>query len=158
MKSGIKSASGILLLPCILLFLLSTTIAAFGQAGRGSITGSVTDQTGAVIPGASVTLLDPATGVARHTAANDTGHYAFISLNPGVYQVTASRTGFTTVVHSNVSVTVDQTTTVDLALKVGNVSQVITVKGVHSLIEFARQLHLCEMTIKTVPPGLRHSL
>ena len=133
MKSGLKSISGVLLLPCTFLFLLSTTIAAFGQAGRGSITGSVTDQTGAVVPGASVTLLDPATGVARHTAANEAGHYAFISLNPGVYQVTASQTGFTTVVHSNVSVTVDQTTTVDLALKVGNVSQVVTVKGAAGL-------------------------
>ncbi len=133
MKSGIKPALGILLLSCMFLVLLSTTIAAFGQAGRGSISGSVTNQTGAVVPGASVTLLDPATGVARHTAANDAGHYAFISLNPGVYQVTASQQGFTTIVHSDVSVTVDQTTTVDLALKVGNVSQVVTVKGTGEL-------------------------
>src|SRR6185437_5378555 len=135
MKSDMKSISGALLLPCIFLLLLSTTVAAFGQAGRGSISGSVVDQTGAVVPGANVTLLDPATGVARHTTSNAAGHFAFISLNPGVYQVTASQQGFATVVHTDVSVTVDQTTTVDLALQVCNVSQVVTVTGNVGLTE-----------------------
>lgn len=134
MKTRIQSTFGIPFLLCsILVLFLSSGVAAFGQAGRGAISGSVMDQTGAVVPGASVTLLDPATGVARHTTSNAAGHYAFISLNPGAYRVTATQSGFTTIIQNDVQVTVDQTTTVDLALKVGNVSQVVTVKGAGEL-------------------------
>ncbi|MGH9724705.1 MAG: carboxypeptidase-like regulatory domain-containing protein, partial [Candidatus Acidiferrales bacterium] len=63
-------------------------IAAFGQAGRGSISGTVTDQSGAVISGAKVTLLNEATGVTQKTVTSAAGLYAFISLNPGSYKVT----------------------------------------------------------------------
>ncbi|MFZ0662399.1 MAG: TonB-dependent receptor [Acidobacteriaceae bacterium] len=120
---------------CIFLFVLLSGVVAFGQAGRGNISGSVTDQTGAVVPGATVSLVDPSTGVTRHATSNAAGHFAFISLNPGVYNITAKQSGFTTVVHNDISVTVDQTTTVNLALHVGNVNQVVTVKGSVGLTE-----------------------
>lgn len=129
MKFKLQSTSRGRFFLCALLFSLSAAVAAFGQAGRGNISGSVTDQTGAVIPGATVSLQEPSTGITKITKSNASGSYAFISLNPGVYSITAKQAGFTTTVHNNVVVTVDQTTTVDVALQVGNVSQVVTVKG-----------------------------
>ncbi|MGH9586559.1 MAG: carboxypeptidase regulatory-like domain-containing protein [Acidobacteriaceae bacterium] len=135
MKFKLQSTSFGRFFLCLFLISLSASVAAFGQAGRGSISGSITDQTGAVIPGAAVSLLDPSTGVTRNTKANASGHYAFISLNPGVYSVTAKETGFTTTIRNNITVTVDQTTTVDLAMQVGNISQVVTVTGNVGLTE-----------------------
>jgi len=108
---------------------------ARAQAGRGSISGTITDPTGAIVPGASVTLLNPATGVSLHTATSGAGLYTFISLNPGVYQITASQSGFTTSQRDNVTVTVDQTTIVDIALKVGSVSTVVKVNEETNLVE-----------------------
>jgi hypothetical protein len=123
------------LVQCILLLFLFSSIAGYGQAGRGAINGSITDQTGAIIPGAKVTLLNKANGVTVHTTTNSSGNYAFISLNPGVYSITANEKGFVTIVHDDVTVTVDQTTTVNLTLQIGSVSNVITVKGTAGLIE-----------------------
>ncbi|MGC1374075.1 MAG: carboxypeptidase-like regulatory domain-containing protein, partial [Candidatus Sulfotelmatobacter sp.] len=91
------------------LFLYAGSI-ALAQAGRGSISGLVTDPGGAVIPGAKVVLLNRATGVTQHTVTTGAGLYTFLSLNPGVYQVTASQTGFKKLTHDNVTVTVDQVT------------------------------------------------
>ena len=75
---------------------LIISLTAFGQAGRGSISGTIVDSSGAVIPGATVTLLNTATGVTQQTTASGAGLYAFISLNPGVYRVTADHGGFAT--------------------------------------------------------------
>jgi Carboxypeptidase regulatory-like domain len=134
MKPEKKSAVVVGLCLSILLLLIPS-VEAFGQAGRGAVNGTIADQTGAIIPGASVTLLDTASGVARHTTSNAAGNFAFISLNPGTYRVTASQRGFVTVVHDDVTVNVDQTTTVNLALHVGAVNQVVTVKGSVGLTE-----------------------
>ncbi|MFP5228020.1 MAG: carboxypeptidase regulatory-like domain-containing protein [Acidobacteriota bacterium] len=117
----------------LILFGLSST--AFGQAGRGAINGAITDQSGAVVPGAAVTLLSQATGVTQHTVSDAAGLYSFVSLNPGLYKITIAQSGFTTLVRDNVRVTVDQTTVADLALQVGSVSQVVTVNAAVDLVE-----------------------
>jgi carboxypeptidase family protein len=77
---------------CIL-FLCASSL-ALAQAGRGSISGTVTDPNGAVVPGAPVTLLNRATGGIQHTVTSGAGLDRFISLNPGAYQVTVSQSGF----------------------------------------------------------------
>ena len=109
--------------------------AAFAQAGRGSISGLVTDPGGALIPGAQVVLLNRATGVTQHTVTSSSGLYTFISLNPGTYQVTASQTGFKSVAHDKVIVTVDQVTEVNITLSVGAITQTVTVTGGTELVE-----------------------
>ncbi|MHB1938740.1 MAG: carboxypeptidase-like regulatory domain-containing protein, partial [Acidobacteriaceae bacterium] len=91
MKYRVHSVLGTRLFQCIFLLSLFSGIAGFGQAGRGAINGSITDQTGAIVSGAKVTLLNNATGVAIHATSNSSGNYAFISLNPGVYSVTATQ-------------------------------------------------------------------
>jgi len=119
----------------VVLAMFLTTMAAFGQAGRGSLIGTVADQAGAVIPGAQVTLLNQATGVVLHTVANGVGFYTFISLNPGVYQVSASQKSFVTVTEENVMVSLDAATQVNVTLRVGAETQNVTVMGGEALME-----------------------
>src|SRR5208337_4973376 len=107
--------------------LLCMPFLACAQAGRGSISGVVSDSSGAVINDVKVTALNRATGVTLHTVTSEAGLYSFVSLNPGLYVVTASQTGFESFAQNNVSVTVDQVTTVNIALKVGNVNETVEV-------------------------------
>jgi len=116
-----------------MLFLCS--VSALAQAGRGSISGLVTDPGGALVQGAQVTLRDPATGVTQHTVTTSAGLYNFISLNPGVYQVTASQTGFKSVVQDKITVNVDQTTEVNITLQIGAQSETVTVTEGIALVE-----------------------
>ena len=127
----VRSYMNICFLVC---FALGAT-AAFGQAGRGSISGTVTDQGGAVISGAQVTLLNQATGVTQHTITTGAGLYSFVSLNPGVYRVTASQTGFASVAVDKVTVNLDQVTEANIALKVGTATEEVTVTTGVDLVE-----------------------
>ncbi len=120
---------------CLFILILCASAAGFAQAGRGSVSGLVTDPAGAVVSGANVTLLNLANGVAQHSMTNAEGLYSFISLDPGVYKVTASKTGFETVAQDNVNVTVDQKSTVNIALRVGAVTDTVTVKSSVDLME-----------------------
>src|SRR5208337_1653117 len=118
---------------CFLIFFAGT--AAFAQAGRGSISGTVTDPQGAVISGAQVTLLNPATGLTQHTVTTAAGLYTFVSLNPSVYQVTASQAGFASVSQDKVMVNVDEVTQVNIALRIGRTSETVTVTEGVDLVE-----------------------
>jgi len=118
---------------CFLIFFAAT--AAFAQAGRGSISGTVTDPQGAVIAGAQVTLLNPATGLTQHSATSGAGLYTFVSLNPGVYQVTATQPGFASVSQDKVIVNVDEVTQVNIALRMGQTSETVTVTEGVDLVE-----------------------
>ncbi len=108
---------------------------ALGQAGRGSVSGLVTDPTGAIIPGAKVVVQSQATGVKQSTVSSASGLYSFVSLAPGMYQVTATAKAFDTLVEKNIAVSVDQASTVNLALKIGSVSEVVTVNAATALVE-----------------------
>ncbi len=107
----------------------------FSQAGRGGISGLVSDASGAIVPGATVTAKDAATGDTLSTVTTAAGLYSFISLAPGKYEVRATAAGFDTMLQQNVTVTVDQVTTVNLALKVGSVNQVVTVTETTELVD-----------------------
>src|ERR1700743_1374706 len=119
---------------CLTLLLVSSHFIA-AQAGRGSISGLVVDSTGAIIPGASVTAKNIDTGSQLSTKSTVAGLYSFISLSPGHYEISASARGFDTLVQKNVLVTIDQTSTVNLSLKVGSVAQVVTVTEAPDLID-----------------------
>ena len=119
----------------VLALLFFAASMALAQAGRGSISGVVSDPSGAVVSGAQVTALNHATGVPLHTVTSDAGLFSFISLNPGSYVVTASQKGFESVARDNVSVTVDQATTVNIALQVGSFSETIEVKAATELVD-----------------------
>lgn len=108
---------------------------ALAQAGRGSISGTVTDSGGAVISGAEVTLVEPATGVSQHTVTTAAGLYTFISLNPGVYQITVSHEGFSKAQQDQIQVSVDQVTQANITLRVGAATEMVTVTASPELVE-----------------------
>jgi len=120
---------------CGCFFILLVGIAAFGQAGRGTVSGTVLDSSGAVLPGAQVVLLNKATGVKQHTTTSAAGLYTFISLNPGVYQVTGSQQGFASAAVDNVRVNVDQVTQANITLHVGAATEAVTVTEGAALVE-----------------------
>jgi hypothetical protein len=124
---------GFLTYVCVGLLLVAAS--AFAQAGRGGISGTITDPSGAVVQGAEVALLNKATGVTLHATTNSAGLYSFVSLDPGVYQIAASQTGFVTMVQDKITVNVDAVTEVDLTLKVGAATETITVTEATQLVE-----------------------
>jgi hypothetical protein len=111
------------------ILLLCSGIAALAQAGRGGVNGLVTDPSGAIVPGAKVTATSHSTDISISTVTTDAGLYSFVSLNPGTYKVTASLKGFETVAQDDVVVSVDQATTVNIALLIGSVTEVVKVTG-----------------------------
>jgi hypothetical protein len=104
-------------------------LAAFAQAGRGGISGLISDSTGAIIPEATITAQNRSTGVKVSAVSTAAGLYSFVSLAPGTYDVSATAKGFETVIHKSIKVDVDQVVTVNIALRVGSVSEVVTVSA-----------------------------
>jgi Carboxypeptidase regulatory-like domain len=131
---GLRTTKALRLLLATM-FVLCTPLLTSAQAGRGSISGTITDPDGGVVTGARVVLLDRATGATQHTVTTAAGLYTFISLNPGVYQVTASQTGFASVSQDKVAVSVDQVTEVNITLRLGATTETITVTGGAELVE-----------------------
>src|ERR1044071_5968971 len=107
---------------------VSATIAT-AQTGTSHITGSVTDSTGAVVPGASVTAMNEATGVKSTQTTTDSGVYAFSSLPVGNYTITVEKQGFKTLLKTNNALEVGTPLTVDISLEVGSVEEKVTVVG-----------------------------
>ena len=135
MKSGSAIVRTVRNFLSVGILLLCAVSVALAQAGRGSISGLVTDPGGAVVQGAQVTLLNKATGVAEHTVTTSAGLYTFISLNPGVYQITASQTGFKGVSLDKITVNVDQVSEVNITLQVGAQTETVTVTEGAELVE-----------------------
>ena len=105
------------------------------QVTTGTISGTVTDSTGAVLPGASVVLLNEETGVSRTTQTDSAGRYSAPSLSLGHYRVTATSSGFQTEVRSGIELTLGRQAVVDLQLAVGAVSQSVEVTGEAPLVQ-----------------------
>ncbi|HEY3037153.1 MAG TPA: TonB-dependent receptor [Pyrinomonadaceae bacterium] len=87
-------------------------LTAFAQTSRGTVTGTITDANGAVIAGATVTLIDPQKGVERSTATNSEGVYRFDAVDLGTYSVKISAAGFGEVTKTNLEVKANQTSEV----------------------------------------------
>jgi hypothetical protein len=110
----------------VLATLTLLSVFVFGQAESGSISGTVRDTTGAVVPGASVTVKSIATSVVRTTTTSDVGHYTVPGLTPGAYEVAVSKPGFAAY-KAQIEVTVGGRATLDAQLEVGKESTVIEV-------------------------------
>ena len=116
-----------------LMILLLSASSVFGQAGQtGTILGTVTDSTGAVLPGVTVTVTNTATNVASRQVTSSSGDYLVPALLPGHYSVSATAKGFQKSVASGITLTVDQKFRQDLALKPGAVTETmnVTAQGV----------------------------
>src|SRR5688572_3232292 len=108
---------------------------ASGQITTGTISGTVRDATGAVLPGASVVVINEETGGSRTVQTDASGYYVAPSLNPGRYQLTASLEGFQKLVRSGIELTVGRQAVVNLDLQVGQVSQSVEVTAEAPLVD-----------------------
>jgi hypothetical protein len=109
----------------VLLFLPACSSAQ----GLGSIVGRITDPSGAAIANARVTAVQASTGFSRTATTDAEGLYVIPSLNPSNYAVTVEATGFSTVKQSDIALMADQTLTVNLSLRLGVTTEVVTVAG-----------------------------
>src|SRR6267143_6959687 len=101
---------------CLGILIMMSSVAAIGQLTTGTITGTVTDQSGAAVPGATVTLKNTDTGISRTAQTGENGKYDALSLPAGSYEISASLTGFQTVLHTGISLAVGQNVAVDFSL------------------------------------------
>ncbi len=106
--------------------LICVPAAVFGQ-GYGSINGTVTDSTGAVVPGAAVTATQVGTGLVLTTTSGSSGEYVFPSLAPSNYNISAGLKGFEAYTAKGVQVRADAAVTVNISLKAGATSETVTV-------------------------------
>src|SRR5687768_2563629 len=128
------SASSAVLLYALAVLVLAPAGAA-AQDPRGTIQGRVVDASGAAIPGATVEVLNIATGVVTPTTTNEQGSYRAPFLNPGNYRVTVSLTGFGKFVSDNIELHVSDLLTVDAALKVGAITDEVTVTATAATVD-----------------------
>src|SRR5882672_11221079 len=110
------------------LILLVAEAALLAQSPTGTITGSVTDPSGAVIPEVQISIVNVDTGLRRAFVTGLDGSYSASALPPGSYVVTAEAAGFSTLVRQAV-VEAGTTTAVDLSFQVGEVTEQVTVEG-----------------------------
>lgn len=111
---------------CVLAIGYSTR--AFGQ-GNGSISGTITDASGAVVPGAEVTATQTGTGLTLKTVSGAQGTYVFPTLAPSVYSITATHEGFEAYDEKNLPVRADSALTVNIALHTGAATETVTVNA-----------------------------
>jgi hypothetical protein len=130
-----RSSSGIAKHPraidCLLisgLCFMVLPLAVFSQTTAG-LTGTVTDSSGAVMPGAKVTLTSSETGAQREGLSNESGAYEFTALLPGGYRLTIQKEGFAKVTRKGIRLEVSQVARVDVSLPPGAVSENIEVTG-----------------------------
>jgi hypothetical protein len=114
------------------LFCLATQ-AAFGQVDQGAITGTITDATGRVIQGASITLVNKDTNLSFTGSTDNSGFYRFSPIKIGLYTLTVSAPNFETRKQENIRVNVSQTVGLNLSLKPGAVTETVTVTSTAEL-------------------------
>jgi hypothetical protein len=110
-------------------------VLAAAQGVSGRIVGVLTDSSGAVIPNANVTITNQDTGIVSRVISNANGEYRADTLPPGNYQVQVEAAGLQSVVSKNNAVTVDNSTVVNIALKVGATSETVTVSAAGVLVD-----------------------
>jgi len=113
----------------------SCVLTGHAQVTTGTISGTVTDTTGAVLPGTNIMALNEDTGIARTLAADVAGRYVASSLSLGRYRVTASKEGFQTEARSGIVLTVGRQAVVNFQLQVGAITQTVEVTGEAPLVE-----------------------
>jgi hypothetical protein len=112
--------------------------AAIAQQQLATLQGTITDQTGAVVPGVTVTATSIETGAARAAITNEAGVYRLPSLEPGRYRVAAELSGFSRAVRDNVTLEVGATVGLAFVMKAGNVTEEVLVTGEAAVVQTER--------------------
>jgi len=125
-----KAAAALCGLLCLVLALvLLTPLSAEAQVLYGSILGNVKDATGASIPGATVVVINKATNLTRQGITDEAGRFNFTDLPTGTYNLKVSQQGFKTFEQTEVTVTINSVSRVDVALEIGTIDQTVTVSA-----------------------------
>lgn len=124
----------LLLLSCALLL---RPAGGFAQEFRGTISGAITDPTGAVVPGATVEVKESSTGTTNRTVSDSAGQYVVPFLPPGKYTITVKRDGFETLTRGGVELQAQEHPIINLALTIGSTNQTITVTSEAPLVDQA---------------------
>lgn len=121
---------------CLLLLTLGSLplALAFGQSSTATLSGTVTDPNGAVVPGVKVTVTDPATRLQRDATTNESGQFVVPLLPPSTYDLTLERAGFMTAAINDVVLNVNDNRALGIQMKVGDVNETVNVTGEASLI------------------------
>lgn len=126
-KALVRGTLAILTFVAVISALTLNRVAA--QVATASISGTVTDSSGAAIVGAKIQVTNTGTGAVQSTVTDAQGRYSVAQLPVGAYTVQASQSGFQTVVHSGITLSVGGNSVVDFALSVGQVSQTVSVEA-----------------------------
>lgn len=121
-----------------LLIAVSLPLTAWSQAASGNIEGFVYDASGAVVPGVTVRVVNPATGLTRTVTTNEQGHYAVLNLPVGAYELTFMKEGFTELKRTGVVLTVGSALKVDATLEVAGVREQVVVTEAAPILELSR--------------------
>ena len=111
----------------ILAAFLVATSAAFAQTPTASVVGRVTDSSGAVLPGVTITIKNPDTNISREAVSNGAGDFTILYLNPSRYVLEASLAGFRTYKRSEFTLEVEQKLRLDIRMEVGSLTEVVNV-------------------------------
>src|SRR5688572_29987094 len=117
------------------LVVLSGSSLLFAQTDRATLTGTVTDQSGALIPGATVTAIHTATNATRNVQTNATGEFVLPQLVVGDYNIKAEAAGFKSSTTTGVTLSPGATIRADIKLEVGQITESVSVSAQASLIQ-----------------------
>jgi Carboxypeptidase regulatory-like domain len=143
-----------LIVASVATLMIVTHAALAQQITTGTIQGTVTDATGASLPGVTVEARNVAINLASTQVSGNDGRYVFLQLPPGSYRMTFSLPGFATLVQENVTLTVGQALTLPAAMKVAGVAETVTVSTTQGVIESTRTsaaTTLNELTVESLP-------
>lgn len=135
--SALAKALRLRLLSSLLVGLFLCCIHASAQEFRATISGTVTDPSGAAVPGATVQVREAGTGAINRTITDDAGQFVVPFLLPGHYTITVTASGFETLRRNDITLQAQEHPIVDLALKIGAASQTVTVTGATPLLSQA---------------------
>lgn len=107
----------------------------YAQLGTGTISGTIFDQSNAVLPGATITVINTGTGFQRNTLSSETGDYNLSGLQPGTYEMTVELSGFRKFVQSAITLQVDQNARINVRLEVGSATETVMVTAQAPLLQ-----------------------
>ncbi|MGH9769741.1 MAG: TonB-dependent receptor domain-containing protein, partial [Blastocatellia bacterium] len=119
----------------LLLLLMLCSTAASAQQETATITGEIRDANGSVVSKATITVTNVETNISVRSETNDQGAYTVPSLKPGAYSITVEKTGFKKILRSGITLQVNQTASIDIALQVGELATVVEIVEAATLLE-----------------------
>ena len=155
-REGVKrmsnSARGgcVLVAVSLVLGLLVAAAPARAQVLYGSIVGTVEDQTGAVVPKATISITNKATGLTRETVVDDAGRYSLVNVLAGSYDLKVTAQGFRVATRTDVTVTINTVSRVDIGLEVGSVTEQVTVAASVAMLQTDKSDVRAEITSHAV--------